>query len=150
MVLCGKWESFPYLKISKACIQQWLKLKADYLDQKWLLCWKSSETKVVYDVRRHYLYNMVYKDVFTVLFIFFKKKKKKKKNPKRCELPKGTSKMSHGKEQAVAQSIFSDCESKPNPSKICDCQSKSESTFQNRFTIQSKSNHNPVNLIKIQ
>ncbi len=46
--------------------------------------------------------------------------------------------------------IFLDCQSNLNPSEICDCQSKAKSTFQNGLTIQSKSNHNPVTLRKIQ
>ncbi len=46
--------------------------------------------------------------------------------------------------------IFLDCQSNPNPSQICDCQSKSKSTFQTGLTIQSKSNRNPANLRKIQ
>ncbi len=45
IVLCGKWESFSYLKISKAGVQQWPKPSADYLDQRWLRYWKSSVNK---------------------------------------------------------------------------------------------------------
>ena len=40
--------------------------------------------------------------------------------------------------------IFLDWQSNPNPSQICDWQSKSKSDFQNGLTIQSKSNHNPT------
>jgi len=34
------------------------------------------------------------------------------------------------------------CESNPNPSQLCDWQSKSKSNFHNELPIQSKSNHN--------
>jgi len=40
--------------------------------------------------------------------------------------------------------IFFDWQSNPNPSQICDWQSKSKSDFQNELTIQSKSNYNPT------
>jgi len=38
--------------------------------------------------------------------------------------------------------FFLDCQSNPNPTQICDWQSKSN--FQNGLTIPSKSNHNPI------